>query len=627
MRSWALATVATVLVASSAHAGEASLRLFDKASVRVGVTEGDESLADLLLSGARTKNRERVLLSELSSGDGATVLVRLVNRQWQKESDPEVAPDELLIQVERVGKRETHVTLSAPDAGWLKQAVYDFRNLRELPRQPLRRKVRSLAVISVGVDARAASSLLNQAGTSRTTVLPMIDWERARLTHADELLLIDRSAPLPAGVRECVEQKSARRGDTIAWRETKPGGGLRTFVCGPGSASVEEAVKKGIDFSRLSESPTVLHSAKDLTGVRRVAVSGLGRDPLAQKLADTLSGRAASGLRSLNAFEVLERDGLKNILSELALGQAGITKSTDRVRLRQLAAADALLIVDVVESVGRTESAGRSERITPKLGPAPRRPLEPSRYRLAVSTDHPGTRGLLEALAGRGNLKDEDEYRDELYVYQTRTVPAWQLRMRDWEREHRNRSVQWRQGADLRGTLTLRGSFRLVDLNDGLVLWEAPFEATERGEQPGGRRIVTTVGEDSSPDDARAQENSAAPEFLLSRAVDTVLEQAVGALKAGAILPSTLSPSEPLRTAPAGKILDVDGDQLLIGLGASDGVTVGDVLRVRLESGGWLKLIVTRVRPRTCDAQLADGEDRTLRGRLSVGLGVEKPTK
>ncbi|MGC4044672.1 MAG: CsgG/HfaB family protein [Armatimonas sp.] len=440
-------------------------------------------------------------------------------------------------------------------------------------------------------------------------------------------LLIDRSAPLPASIRESVERQTARRGDTIGWKEDKPGGGVRTFICGPGAASVEEVVRKGVAFDRLGEKATVLHSARDLTGVRRIAVSGLGRDPFAQKLADMLAGRTASGLRSLDAFEVLERDGLKNILAELALGQAGITKGADRARIRQLAAADALLIVDVEESNGSTDFQGRYERITPKMPPAPRRPLEPSRYKLPVETDHPKTRGLLEALAGRGSLKDPDDYREEMYYYQTRALPAWQVRMRDWERERRTRPVQWRVGAGASGTLSLRGSMRLVDLADGLVLWETPFETTEKGDQPAsGRRTITTIGEDSTPGEPRGRdgEQAGAPDFLLSDAVDAVLEQAVGALKAGAILPSTLPAAESVKAQPAGKILDVDGDQLLIGLGASDDVAVGDTLRVRLESGAWVKLTVTRVRPRTCDARLKDGEDRTLRGRLVTGLGVER---
>jgi hypothetical protein len=608
------------LTASPAYAGEAAARLFEKAVVRVGVTEGDEELADLLLEGARTKRRERVPLATLQPGEGATVLVRLINRQWLSP-DPEIAEDELLIAVEKAGRRETQVTLSAPDAALLRQAVLEFRSLRELPRSPVRRKVRSLAVVPVGVSARAVQHLVER----RAVVMPVADWEKARLAHADELLLIDRSAPLPASLREAVEKHPMRRGDTIAWKFEKPGGGVRAYVCGPASAAVEQAVKRGVDLERLSESPTVLHSARDLTGVRRIAVSGLGRDPLAQRVADSLAGRTASGLRSLDAFEVLEREGLKNILAELALGQAGITRGADRVRLQKLAAADALLIVDVAESRGNTEFSGRAERLTPKLGPAPRRPLEPSRYRLPVDTDHPKTRGLLEALAGRGNLKYEDEWRDEMYLYETRTLPAYHARLRDWEQQRRTRPVQWRIDSGLRGSLTLRGSMRLVDLADGLVLWEAPFETTERGDQPGGRRTITTIGEDSVPGDRRGSGSEGAiPEFLLSGAVEAVLEQAIGALRGGAILPTTLPVAESVRAQPIGKVLDVDGEQLLIGLGASEGVFVGDVLRVRLESGEWLRLTVTRVRPRTCDAVLADGEDRTLRGRLSAGLGVER---
>lgn len=619
-----LSGAVVALAASSVHADEAALRLFDKASVRVGVTDGDEALADLLLSGTRPKTRERVLLSELTAGGGANVFVRLVNRQWQSDPDPDIADDELFISVERPNKKETWVTLSAPDALWLRQAVFDFRSLRELPKESLRRRVRSLAVVPIGIDTKAASRLLNE---KRATVIPVADWEKARLSHADELLLIDRSAPLPASIRESVERQTARRGDTIAWKEDKPGGGMRMFVCGPAAASVEEVTRKGIPFERLGEQATVLHSARDLTGVRRVAVSGLGRDPFAQKLADMMAGRAASGLRSLDAFEVLEREGLKNILAELALGQAGITKGADRARIRQLAAADALLIVDVEESGGNTNLQGRYERITPKMPPAPRRPLEPSRYRLPVDTDHPKTRGLLEAMAGRGSLKHPEDYREEMYYYQTRTLPAWQSRMRDWERERRTRQVQWRVDAGLSGTLNLRGSMRLVDLTDGLVLWETPFETTEKGEQPAsGRRTITTIGEDSSPGEPRGRngEQAGAPEFLLSDAVDSVLEQAVGALKAGAILPSTLPAAEPVKAQPAGKILDVDGDHLLIGLGASDGVSMGDTLRVRLENGTWAKLTVTRIRPRTCDATLKDGEDRTLRGKFVAGLGVER---
>ncbi|MGC4044673.1 MAG: hypothetical protein QM758_12835 [Armatimonas sp.] len=205
-----LSGAAIALAVSTAHADDAALRLFDKASVRVGVTDGDEALADLLLSGTRPKNRERVLLSELTAGDGATVLVRLVNRQWQTEPDPDIADDELVLSVERPNKKETWVTLSAPDALWLRQAVYDFRNLHELPKEPLRRKVRSLAVVPVGIDTKAASRLLTN---KRAAVIPVADWEKARLSHADEL-----AAHRPLRTTSCFDSRVCGAPDRSPWR-------------------------------------------------------------------------------------------------------------------------------------------------------------------------------------------------------------------------------------------------------------------------------------------------------------------------------------------------------------------------------------------------------------------------
>ena len=77
-------------------------------------------------------------------------------------------------------------------------------------------------------------------------------------------------------------------------------------------------------------------------------------------------------------------------------------------------------------------------------------------------------------------------------------------------------------------------------------------------------------------------------------------------------------PSSP--NAPnAGKILDVDGDTLLIGLGAGDGLKVGDALTVTLEGGIKVRAAVTKVRPRTCDAQFDKSATPAKRAHVLTG--------
>lgn len=274
----------------------------------------------------------------------------------------------------------------------------------------------------------------------------------------------------------------------------------------------------------------------DLTGVRRIAVSGLGRDPLARKLAESLAAELAPGVRALGAFDVLERDGLSNLLSEVALSQAGLTESGPRGRVQKLAAADAILIVDVTSAVGSTDTVNRNMRLSPKLGGAPRRPMAPSRLRASIPVGDPTARAALEAAFGNKiGYRDEDDYLDDLDRYERRDLPRYREDLRAWEKEKRERVVQWRQESTVRGELTARGSVRLVRLTDGRILWEAPFSASERGEQDGGVRTVTVKGEDSVPEERGALAEP--PPFLAHRAAERVVAQALSALRRGAELP------------------------------------------------------------------------------------------
>jgi hypothetical protein len=75
----------------------------------------------------------------------------------------------------------------------------------------------------------------------------------------------------------------------------------------------------------------------------------------------------------------------------------------------------------------------------------------------------------------------------------------------------------------------------------------------------------------------------------------------------------------------AGRILDVDGDLLLVGLGAGDGLKVGDVLLVKIGEGTGaktLRLVVTRARPRTCDATFDKAAPANLRALVATGQTV-----
>jgi hypothetical protein len=74
--------------------------------------------------------------------------------------------------------------------------------------------------------------------------------------------------------------------------------------------------------------------------------------------------------------------------------------------------------------------------------------------------------------------------------------------------------------------------------------------------------------------------------------------------------------------AVAGRILDIDGDTLLVGLGAGDGLALGDALLVKLgdgDSAPTVRLVVTRVRPRTCDAVFDKAAPAANRARVTIG--------
>jgi hypothetical protein len=209
-------------------------------------------------------------------------------------------------------------------------------------------------------------------------------------------------------------------------------------------------------------------------------------------------------VRALDAFEVLERAGLSALLAEIALDQAGITRAGDRAKVRQLAAADALLLVEITDARTGANYTHKQERLTPPLGRPPRRPLEPSRLRYAFTLpgkeNDPITRVLADSfLKNVVGTKTDREYKAALNVYYSETLPRWQQDVDEYNLRYRSRQVSWRQTVLARRTASVSGSLRLVDLIDGLVLWEAPFSATENEDGTYSVRTVTSVGEDSQP--------------------------------------------------------------------------------------------------------------------------------
>jgi len=68
----------------------------------------------------------------------------------------------------------------------------------------------------------------------------------------------------------------------------------------------------------------------------------------------------------------------------------------------------------------------------------------------------------------------------------------------------------------------------------------------------------------------------------------------------------------------------VDDNTVLVGLGTADGIAMGNVLEVTIGNGEKLRLTVTRVRPRTCDATFATGSNPVLLSRVSIGDTVTK---
>lgn len=635
------------------------LRIFNKGRIYV-VTNDDASLADDLLLDASYKER-RVLTPEewkqMPVGIRRYVsVVFLVNRQYLPLNVhlPEkclAERDELWINTSRFGSDSGityEVVLSAPDGAWLRQAIREFRLMSEPPRNANKRNVRSRAIVPIGAGAARAAEPLLEAGEDaavRGHLLPALNYPHVseRLAEMDEVFLIDRSAlndPAFASIPGA-NGKGAQCGpyDTLWWKERKPNGRYRIYVSAPGADHLAETIRRNPDLMEAPEAPTVVYTARDLRTVRRVAVATVKQGIDNPEIARRLASKAATDLRSLDAFEVLERAGLSEVLGEVALGQAGITKAADRSRVRQFAAADALLVIELTNISPRTDYNARHRRLTGRMGGPPARPLEPSRLKIPVAIpgkeNDPVVRTVTDSLLSRavGNKSDR-EYKDALNYYNNETLPRWQRQVEQYEYEKQNRAVSWEESLTAKSSVTVAGSLRLVDLSDGLVLWETTFIANEEGESPRGTRTVTTRGEDSAPskENVPAPEGSA-PEDLLVRAADSAVENGIQTLRGTTILPTStvLSPTAASEEAsknatPTGRILDVDGDVVLIGLGATDGLKVNDTLTIVLSDGVKVKLLVTKVRPRTCDATFTPTETAALRAKVSVGMNAAKET-
>jgi Curli production assembly/transport component CsgG len=595
MRTALLAAPLALLCAAPSFAARDGdiLRLFEKKRVAVLAVPELLPLADSLLAGCRIKER-------LSQPEGAEIVLRL-------SLEPE--SEESVLRAVRAKKNLWEITLTAPDQGNLTQLIRDFRRLKEPPKEAIRQAVRSVAIIPIGPGAAAAASPL-LIGTRH---LARPDSTAGR---RDEIVLWDRS--VPGGLVALPPGAVCGPLDTLAWRESLPGGRIRAVIAAPSASLLGEAIRRLGDPLSIAEVPTVVASARDLRAVRKVAVTGLGES---RELTKQLAALAATGLRSLGAFEVLERDGLSALLSEVALSQAGITEAPARKKLAQLAAADTLLIVELAEVSGQTEYSARHERLTPKLGAQPARPLEPSRYRLDTGND-PIARAAAEALLGpKLGLRSEREYAEAMDDYRFRVLPAWERALYNYQQEKRSRRVAWTEKVTARGSATLRGSVRLVSLTDGAVLWEAPLSTSESGESAQLSRTISTLGEDSVPRavDTPSQ-TSKPPTGIALRAGESALAQALAELPRTALLPTSTVTIEPLAR---GTVIDLEASSVLVELGSMDGVKPGDVLLVRFPDSTVLRLIVTKARPRSCEAAFEPETSAAVRSKLTAGLPVE----
>jgi hypothetical protein len=632
------------------------LKIFNRARIYV-VTNDDAHLADAFLENAPYKERRVLTVAEwnrMPNGIRRFVsVVFLINRQFLPLASriPEscdAANDELYTHVTRLGSEggvSYEVVLSAPDSAWLRQAITDFRRLKEAPRKPQKRNVRSLAIVPIGAEAaRAATPLLEvkeEKTNTRAHLLPAMNYPRAslRLVDMDELFLIDRSAvndPSFAGLLSLTgDGQEIGQTDTAIWRERKPNGRFRVFISAPNGDHITHALQQYPNPLTAPTVVTVLHSARDLRAVRRVAVAAIKTGENSE-LARRLATIAATNLRSLEAFEVLERAGLSEILGEVALGQAGITQAADRNRIQKLAAADALFLVEITHINGQTTYRADHKRLTGRMGGAPRRPLEPSRLKMSIGDD-PIVRVLAESLLKRTiGTRSDREYREALNTYNSEILPNWQRQMEQYDYEKRNRVVEWEQKTIAKTQATITGSLRLVDLRDGLVLWETPFSATDSWERPGEVTTVISRGEDSKPGEAEVPEPThSIPESLLTQVTDKALVDGIRSLRGTALLPSVApltvvnaKGGTPIRVTTSnevtGRILDLDSDLVLIGLGESDGVQLNDTLIVTLSDGTTVALKVTRVRPRTCDATFTEDVSVAVRTKVTAGMAVTR---
>jgi hypothetical protein len=200
--------------------------------------------------------------------------------------------------------------------------------------------------------------------------------------------------------------------------------------------------------------------------------------------------------------------------------------------------------------------------------------------------------------------------------------------MDQYNDDRRNRPITWEQSLTAKSEVTVSGSLRLVDLTDGLVLWEAPFTATDTADTPQTAKSVTTIGEDSRPAPTNVPDSTTdIPDTLLDKVADSALQDGLQTLQGTALLPSGTIPSLPDTNKPAalsGRLLDIDGDSALIGLGAGDGIQKGDVLIIAVSDTVRVKITVTRVRPRTCDATIDAMTPATARAKLSAGQIVSR---
>lgn len=460
-----------------------------------------------------------------------------------------------------------------------------------------------------------------------------------QLEECNQVYFLDRSerdAAAPEAASKMMEGQTIRSTSIILAQGQSAAHDPILVLSSPSRLLLETRMKKYRSVAALSQHPALIE-AKDLRSVGKASVLILTGDTQVQPTqAAGIYDFLAKDLRENLRMTILPRGPvLAQLEQEVELQKIqGASGAAMRKRLRNKMGSRYVWLFRLTEFSGATQYEPTEDKMTPTPPPfTDREPQEPERSK-----------------------KESDEDLSKRLRQYRKDHQDWEERKGTWRHKYYEESVEWDRKVMRTESSRAHGLLQLWDLENqgGMPIWEmechgsggaTTVERTEHTSVRGHEEKPSSLNAPAGKDGCEVRYMYAAARQAADTAIAALMETAL--LPDGKSVPAVAplgdsgggTPTPRRTVATGGKIADVEGSQVALNIGATQGVKVGDrfvvalkikeirdpdtdeVKDIRVLESVTLKVIRVGA---TADCAPATPQDAAKMGRVKRGMTVQK---